>query len=1828
MPFHRIRFFALFLIIAYGFQGSAQITILSDPGPYNYNDIDGVETETFSGDISNCTSVSVSFDFGFSVPWEGSGNMESCDECPNASSPSCSCDVSLADGGTCNDCWDFLLGTVFIDGAQIFQDIVGEAGTTDADQFGSMNTGFVCTNGATDVDLEIMTNTWAGNETSTITNVLILCYQATATEIDTDTDLCTGDNVNLEGEALNNADVDTWFWSTDGGSTIDDDGIQNTFATGAVNGETYTLTTTDINGCSSTISETISLLPSPEASIDPSSDGELCFGECTSVSFNFVNGTPLYNLDLTFIIPGIGFPIDFDAPLFAVNDVITICYDIPNPAMFPSFDASTLTISVPEIAAGQNGFLTINNFTDANNCNGIVSGGAFTVSFLEIPEANDASLEECDEGGGTATFDLNEMDNIINGGSGQTVRYYGDPGLSTEIFSPYVSPSSVIYATVDNGECISPREPVNLIVLDNGDAGVVELYCSSIGNTECTICDDDTSLGEVIDILFQFNDPTLEHIVKLNITDDTGSSETTYTLNPNETSISFNITSNTTFEILEVTEGDGCVDITNLGDVVTVNYLISPLLDPIGPLSDCGSITLPPITGTNLDGSELYYTEANQGGDSYPAGTIITSSDNLFVFVGVPTCFDEITVDIEILPGTTFDEPNDTILCNPYTLPEITGTGINSTAAYFTLSGGNGDMYAPGNVLLSSITLFIFDPASQCSSNEPTFTITINDTPIIDVINIDTCGIYELPTITGSQLTGNETYFTEPNGMGMELMVGDTIFNSDTLYAYDNNNGCIADEEIIINVGGGPSAGVGDTIFLCKTNNTLEVNLPALLIEPADSLGIWSDDRGIIVSETDSTQVDLSGIDGEINFLYVIENTECGNDSSHVQINIEDQLDAGGEDLIIGCEGDLPNIDLNTFWNIIGINDTIIVLGGAGIDVTNPSMVNLNDLGVGIYNIDYIVGIRDTICTPDTANLTIEINAVFDAGENVFTTTCAGNVILLENVLQGNNTVGTFDDPNGTGALTGNEVDTGILGVGTFTFTHTVAANGSCLGETITIEIEVTNDVTAGEMVFDTICFTEEINLFDYLNGASQGGTFLDADNGNMIIPDGIRVVDTWATIPPGTPIVTTSLYTVGDGIDCLESTAALELYILPEPVFDLQVISTPICSNILDIQINYTYLEGFDFTIEIDGALPELPILIPIQNTTPSFPASDNLDLQLDLTTYNLISGIDYTIRVHTVTRGECEFEIESIPDTFSIGLEEVNLVNDILCGNQTVEYGGQMFDADNPSDVVRVTRPGLCDSIIIVNLIFEEDVTNTITNTLCTGQFITVENIVFNESNPSGTVPILGGASNGCDSTIIVNLTFGDASINNVIQDICSDEELIFNGVEYNATNLIGLDTIPEGSVGGCDSIINVNLSLIINDIGTIDTTICDPLYSITLDNIVFDIDNPQGPAVIANGAVSGCDSMINVNLTFLTQAMGSVDDVICPDGSVVVNGVVFDRDMLTGVVSFNGEASNGCDSIVEVNLTLLEIPEGPFINNSCDLDYSLTVNGTIYNIDNPMGTELIESGAANGCDSIANIQLSFDGINAVNNVVNPDCNNAEGSVVINSINGTAPFFWAQPGDTVVEITEFPYTITGLTGSGALELLDADGCQTSINYSISEYIAPELTYEIINNQISISGISIGEITSVNWTPAEGLSCTDCLVPTISIIEDTEFVITIFYGDDCEISLSVPIMAEEIPIIPEYYIPNVFSPNGDGSNDAFYIVPSETASNQIASMTIFDRWGNQIYRRENYINEIGQGWDGTYNGEELNPGVYVYIIEVLEGEVIKPFYGDVTIVK
>ncbi len=96
------------------------------------------------------------------------------------------------------------------------------------------------------------------------------------------------------------------------------------------------------------------------------------------------------------------------------------------------------------------------------------------------------------------------------------------------------------------------------------------------------------------------------------------------------------------------------------------------------------------------------------------------------------------------------------------------------------------------------------------------------------------------------------------------------------------------------------------------------------------------------------------------------------------------------------------------------------------------------------------------------------------------------------------------------------------------------------------------------------------------------------------------------------------------------------------------------------------------------------------------------------------------------------------------------------------------------------------------------------------------------------------------------------------------------------------------------------------------------------------------------------------------------------------------------------------------------------------------------------------------------------------------------------------------------------------------------------------------------------------------------------------------------------------------VRLIPNVEPSNAFSPNGDGTNDEWYIRYAEQYQN--IEVAVFNRWGVEIYRRKPYRNE--EGWDGrTANGEPLPSGTYYYIINTHESG-IAPLSGTVTIIR
>jgi len=217
------------------------------------------------------------------------------------------------------------------------------------------------------------------------------------------------------------------------------------------------------------------------------------------------------------------------------------------------------------------------------------------------------------------------------------------------------------------------------------------------------------------------------------------------------------------------------------------------------------------------------------------------------------------------------------------------------------------------------------------------------------------------------------------------------------------------------------------------------------------------------------------------------------------------------------------------------------------------------------------------------------------------------------------------------------------------------------------------------------------------------------------------------------------------------------------------------------------------------------------------------------------------------------------------------------------------------------------------------------------------------------------------------------------------------------------------------------------------------------------------------------------------------------------------------------------------------------------------------------------------------------SIDGISYQNSSIFDSLANGTYTVYIKDANGCVK-------DTTL-VVEAPQELVFL-----LEPMDSIGLGKSVTIS-----------PIISNYPS------GQINGYSWSPSDGLSCSDCANPVASPYFETQYTLTIYYWANCVAKGTVTVKVGEEP---DFYIPNAFSPNGDGKNDLLEVYGSGLKT---VGLTIFNRWGEKVFDSDNQW----VSWDGTYKGVLLNPGLYTYNaeLEYLNGRK-KHKFGSITLIR
>lgn len=419
------------------------------------------------------------------------------------------------------------------------------------------------------------------------------------------------------------------------------------------------------------------------------------------------------------------------------------------------------------------------------------------------------------------------------------------------------------------------------------------------------------------------------------------------------------------------------------------------------------------------------------------------------------------------------------------------------------------------------------------------------------------------------------------------------------------------------------------------------------------------------------------------------------------------------------------------------------------------------------------------------------------------------------------------------------------------------------------------------------------------------------------------------------------------------------------------------------------------------------------------------------------------------------------------------------------------------------------------------------------------------------------------------------------------------------------------------------------------------------LAIDNITFRPCGPQAlilPVEVANICEDGDPIALDATVVgdqyddpaFIWQE--SFDEGVTWQNIPGANtGVYLHTELASGFYYYRYLLANGEDNLLNSKCRVVSntkivhvVPKLYFLSDTLCEGLIYSVGSSEHTTSGIFVDSLISS---LGCDSIVNLDLTIvedPGLVVDIQANSPTCSNMEnGSIVIDGVmNAVSPYhisidgIFLDPGDS----------LSGLSvGDYFLEVSDYYGCRAErvINLSaISPFfvdLGPDVTIDL-GGQVLLNAFTSEEVTDFLWSPF-GLNDCNCLqqqwIPTTSTM--VTFSATSLTGCMAADSVFIHVVSNR-----KVYIPNSFSPNLDGINDYFTVLGENTLIQQVEKLQIFNRWGDLIFEQHNFQpNDNSLGWDGTFNGRPLPPGVFIYLAEVrfLDNKV-EQYVGDVRLVK
>jgi len=584
---------------------------------------------------------------------------------------------------------------------------------------------------------------------------------------------------------------------------------------------------------------------------------------------------------------------------------------------------------------------------------------------------------------------------------------------------------------------------------------------------------------------------------------------------------------------------------------------------------------------------------------------------------------------------------------------------------------------------------------------------------------------------------------------------------------------------------------------------------------------------------------------------------------------------------------------------------------------------------------------------------------------------------------------------------------------------------------------------------------------------------------------------------------------------------------------------------------------------------------IIITPNITPTFTpvaaiCSGGALAALPITSNNTITGTwtpainNTTTTVYTFTpdAGQCATDTTL---TITVLQSNTSIDTQTACGTYTW-IDGNSYIVNNNMATVNLTNVAGCDSVVTLNLTISNFSASTMPVTAC-DNYIWIDGNTYTTSNNTATFTYIGGSVNGCDSIVTLNLIINNSSTSSDVQMMC-DSYTWIDGNTYTANNNTATVTLTNAT--GCDSVVTLNLT-INNSSSSTDTQVACDTYT-WIDGNTYTANNNTATVTLTNAL--GCDSVIALNLTINQNTIPIFNSIppICADEAI------------SPIPTTSNNGITGSWS--------------PALNNTITTTYTFTPN-------------------ASECATNTTLTITVNPIvTPTFSEVSPICIGEVLSSLPTTSSNNISGSWSPNLDNTTTTT---YTFTPTV---------IQQCTTNTSLTINVHPNPIALFNFgpqpattLDPTIYFTDLST-DADQWSWD-FSGLGFSNYQNPSYTFSDTGSFVVSLLVTSEYGCTHEV---AQIITITDAFniYIPNSFTPNGDGNNDMFIPIVTGYEPGSAYSFTVFNRWGEIIFQ----TTELTTGWDGKYKGKLPPIGVYVWRIEIKDStlKTTKNLTGHVNI--